>query len=86
VLADATAIAADGTQEALALASGLLDRTLGPLRTSIDRLLASLGLSLPAPAAAPAPAAPTSTASVLAPVQHMLGGVQSLLEQLLGQR
>ncbi|MEY2441204.1 MAG: hypothetical protein QOJ46_630 [bacterium] len=86
VLADATAIAADGTQEALALATGLLNRTLGPLQTSIDRLLASLGLSLPDVAATPAPAAKTSTANVLAPVQQVLGGVRSLLQQLLGQR
>ncbi len=84
VLSDATAIVADGTQEALALATGLLDRTLGPLRASIDRVLASLGLSLPAAPAAGAPAAPSPVTTVLAPVEQVLDGVQSLLQQLLG--
>jgi RNA polymerase sigma factor (sigma-70 family) len=86
VLADATAIAADGTQEALALATGLLDRTLGPLRSSIDRLLASLGLSLPVASGAPAQAATAPVANILQPIQQVLGGVQSLLQQLLGRR
>jgi hypothetical protein len=49
--ADADAVAADGTQGALALATGLLDRTLGPLRGAIDGVLATLGLRLPGAAA-----------------------------------
>ena len=87
VLADATAIATDGTQEALALATGLLDRTLGPLQTSINRVLASLGLApLPAAAtAAPAQAAQAPAANVLAPVEQVLDGVESLLARLLGR-
>ena len=87
VLKQATAIAADGTQEALALASGLLDRTLGPLKASIDRVLASIGLSLPAAPAAPAAqqqAQAPATTNLLAPVQTVLNGVQSLLQTLLG--
>lgn len=87
VLADAKAVAADGTQEALALASGLLQRTLGPLVTQINRVLSSVGLGPMAAPAAPAPAAQTTTApSILAPVQGVLDGVKSLLQRLLGQR
>ncbi len=85
VLADATAVARDGTQEALALATGLLDRTLGPLRTSINRVLAAFGLALPDATAAPAQAAPSPVTSILAPVEQVLDGVQSLLQQLLGR-
>ena len=87
VLAQATAVASDGTQEALALATGLLDRTLGPLTTSINRVLASLGLApLKAPSTASAAPAATQPAapSLLAPVQQVLSGVQSLLAKLLG--
>ena len=87
VLSDATAIAADGTQEALALAGGLLERTLGPLRSSIDRVLASLDLSLPGSTAGHTqPTAQASPSSLLAPVQSVLDGVQSLLQTLLGRR
>jgi RNA polymerase sigma factor (sigma-70 family) len=88
---DAQAIAADGTQSALALAKGLLDRTLGPLTSSIDRVLASLGLGgLPtadtaAPAGTPTASQPTPS-NVLAPVRSVLDGVQSLLQRLLGHR
>ncbi len=86
VLSDATAIAADGTQEAIALATGLLNRTLGPLRASIDRLLASLGLSLPASSGPTVQAAQAPTVNILQPVEQVLDGVQSLLAQLLGMR
>jgi RNA polymerase sigma factor (sigma-70 family) len=85
--ADANAIAADGTQPALALATGLLDRTLGPLRGAIDGVLATLGLRLPESAAAPAPVAAQATpANVLAPAREVLDGVQTLLQRLLGRR
>jgi hypothetical protein len=84
---DADAIAADGTQEALALATGMLDRRLGPLRSAIDGVLATLGLKLPGSAADPAtPAAQSTPADVLAPVQQMLDGVQTLLRRLLRKR
>jgi len=86
--ADAQAVAADGSPDALALATGLLDRTLAPLQASIEKVLATVGLSVPtsvsAPATAPA-SAPTTTQTVLAPVQQVLDGVQSLIQQLLGQ-
>ncbi|MEY2512899.1 MAG: hypothetical protein QOJ89_257, partial [bacterium] len=85
--ADANAIAADGTQAALALATGLLDHTLGPLRGVIDGVLATLGLRLPGSAADRAPiAAPTTPANVLAPARQVLDGVQALLQRLLGRR
>ena len=85
--ADAQAVAGGGSQEGLALATGLLDATLGPLRASIDKVLAAFGLSLPASSApAPAPSAlQATTTNVLAPVQSVLTGIQSLMQQLLGQ-
>jgi RNA polymerase sigma factor (sigma-70 family) len=85
--ADAKAVASDGTQDALTLAGGLLDRTLGPLRTSINHVLAAFGLQLPSSASAPtqAAAAPTTSTNVLAPVQQVLDGVQSLIQRLLGK-
>ncbi|HEV7804766.1 MAG TPA: sigma-70 family RNA polymerase sigma factor [Solirubrobacteraceae bacterium] len=85
--ADAQAVAADGSADALALATGLLDQTLAPLRKSIQRVLATLGMSLPTAAPAPAPAASSTTVqTVLAPVRQVLDGVQALLARLLGQR
>ena len=83
--ADAQAVAADGSPDALALATGLLDRTLAPLQASIEKVLATVGLSVPTSVSAPA-SAPTTTQTVLAPVQQVLDGVQSLIQQLLGQR
>ena len=82
---DAQAIAAGGSRDALALAAGMLDRTLGPLVTTINRVLASVGLSLPS-SPATAPATSPTTSSVLAPVQQILGGVGDLLQRLLGMR
>jgi RNA polymerase sigma factor (sigma-70 family) len=85
--ADAQAVAADGSADALALATGLLDQTLSPLRRSIQRVLATLGLSLPATAPVAGPAASSTTVqTVLAPVRQVLDGVQGLLARLLGQR
>jgi RNA polymerase sigma factor (sigma-70 family) len=88
--ADAQAVAADGSKDALALAAGLLDQTLTPLTASIKKILASLGLAVPdsitaaAPATAPS-STPTTTTSVLAPVQQVVDGVESLIQKLLGQ-
>ena len=82
--ADAQAIAADGTRDSLALATSMLDRTLGPLRTAIDAVLATLGMSLPAAQPAPAPATQPTTTNVLQPVEQVLSGMQQLLQQLLG--
>ncbi|HEY1540292.1 MAG TPA: sigma-70 family RNA polymerase sigma factor [Solirubrobacteraceae bacterium] len=84
--ADAAALAGGGTPSALAQATGLLDSTLGPLETAIDRVLAPLGLKLPAYAPAASSSSPSTTSAVLAPVQQVLGGVQGLLQKLLGSR
>ncbi len=84
--ADAQALAAGGTQGALAMATGLLDRTLGPLTLQINRIIAPFGMKLPAWNASSTASSQTSTAKVLAPVQQVLGGVQNLLQKLLGWR
>jgi hypothetical protein len=86
--ADAQAVGADGTRDALALATGLLDKTLDPLLASIDRVLASLGLSMPSSisqASAPVTAPQPTTQTILAPVQQAIDGVQSLIQRLLGR-
>jgi RNA polymerase sigma factor (sigma-70 family) len=89
-IALAQATAAGGTAGAMDLATSTLNRTLGSLGPSIDRLLASVGLKLPAaPAATPATTtatAPSLPSTVLAPVQQVLSGVDSLLAKLLGRR
>ena len=84
--ADAQAIAADGTRDSLALATSMLDRTLGPLRSAIDAVLATLGMSLPTAQPAPAPTTQPTTTNVLAPVEQVLSGMEALLQQLLGGR
>ncbi|MEA2190365.1 MAG: hypothetical protein QOI73_486, partial [Solirubrobacteraceae bacterium] len=82
--ADATAIAARGTQGALALATSMLTNTLGPLRIAINKVLAPLGMSLPAGTTPVSQPAPQTT--ILAPVQNVLSSVQNLLANLLGRR
>ena len=91
-VADAQAIAAGGTAGAIDLATKSLEDTLGALRPTIDRVLASIGLKLPESASTPvAPVTTPATSSpapalpsiVLAPVQQILGGVDSLLGKLL---
>jgi hypothetical protein len=44
------------------------------------------GMKLPAWSATSTATAPTSKTNVLAPVQQVLGGVQNLLQKLLGRR
>jgi RNA polymerase sigma factor (sigma-70 family) len=84
--ANAQALAASGTQGALSMATGLLDRTLGPLTTSINRILAPFGMKLPVWNATSPASTPTSKTNVLASVQQVLSGVQNLLQKLLGRR
>jgi RNA polymerase sigma factor (sigma-70 family) len=91
-VAQAQATAAGGTAGAVDLATKTLQSTLGALYPSIDRLLASVGVTLPqltAPTTAPPPTTATSSPSlsqvVLAPVQQVLSGVDSLLSQLFSR-
>ncbi len=83
--ADASAIASRGTQGALALATSMLDNTLGPLRVAINKVLAPLGMSLPSGTATTAQQQPATT-NVLSPVTNILSSVQNLLANLLGRR
>ncbi|MCA1678903.1 MAG: hypothetical protein LC777_08155 [Actinobacteria bacterium] len=82
VIAKAQALAAAGTQNALSLATSMLQRTLGPLLTSIDRVLAPFGLKLPSSATS-ATADRTGLAQLLAPVRGLLDSVRLLLQRLL---
>jgi RNA polymerase sigma factor (sigma-70 family) len=84
-------IAAAGTTGAIDLATTTLNSSLAGLGTTIDKVLASFGLKLPeAVATPPTPtttaAAPSLPATVLAPVQQVLSGVNALLSQLLHRR
>ena len=92
-LEQARSIAAGGSTFALQTANDLLQGTLGAVRPALERILASVGLKLPAAAATSAPAPTTATAtpsaslpSVMAPVQQMLDGVDSMLAKLFGRR
>ena len=85
VIANAQALAAGATQNALSLATRMLGRTLGPLLTSIDRVLAPFGLKLPSSSATSGTAGRTGLASLLAPVRGLLDSVQLLLQRLLSR-
>jgi hypothetical protein len=89
-VAQAQTIAQSGTSGAITLATSTLQSTLAGLGTTIDKVLASFGLKLPETVATPAApttttAAPSLPTTVLAPVQSILNGVDSLLSQLLGR-
>ena len=88
-VASAQALAATGASGAIELATSTLQSTLAGLGTTIDKVLASFGLKLPATGTAPTttttPSAPSLPQTVLAPVQQVLSGVDSLLSQLLGR-
>ena len=91
-LQQAQTIAAGGTAGAIDLATKTLQSALGQLSPSIDRLLASFGLTFPEfvatpPATSTTPpvttTAPSLPQTVLQPVQQILSGVDSLLSKLL---
>ena len=85
--ADAQAIAADGTRDSLALATSMLDRTLGPLRTAINaRARDARDVACRPRSPRPRRATQPTTTNVLAPVEQVLTGMESLLQQLLGGR
>jgi RNA polymerase sigma factor (sigma-70 family) len=87
----AQATAAVGTSGAMDLATKTLASTLATLRPTIDRLLASMGMKLPAtvataPASAPAGSSgPSLPNVVMAPMQQILTGVDALLGKLFGR-
>jgi RNA polymerase sigma factor (sigma-70 family) len=92
-LEQARSIAAGGSTFALQSANDMLQGTLGAVRPAIERILARVGLKLPAIAATPSPPPTTTTAtppaslpSLMAPVQQMLNGVDSMLSKLFGRR
>jgi hypothetical protein len=71
----------------------MLQGTLGAVRPAIERILARVGLKLPVAAATPAPPPTTTTTTpsaslpnVMAPVQQMLDGVDTMLSKLFGRR
>jgi len=68
----------------MSLATSMLQRTLGPLLTSIDRVLAPFGLKLPSTATTGSTGS-TGLANLLAPVRGLLENVQLLLQRLLNQ-
>jgi RNA polymerase sigma factor (sigma-70 family) len=91
----AQSIAAGGSALALQSANDMVQGTLGAVRPAIERILARVGLKLTAAAttSVPPPAATTTTAApaaslpnVMAPVQQMLDGVDSMLSKLFGRR
>ena len=86
---DAQALAAPGTQSALADANALIQSTLGSIGPQLDDILASVGLKLPANSTTPPPSQPsgsTTVSNVLAPVQSLLGGLDGVLQKLFGAR
>jgi len=84
---NAQTVAASGAQGALQTANSMVQSTLGSMRPVIERILASVGLRLPASSATPpAPASSPAITSVLAPVQSLLGGIEALLAQMFGSR
>jgi hypothetical protein len=90
-LEQAQSIAAGGSAGAIQTANEMLQGTLSALRPAIDRILARVGLKLPQAAATPAPAPTTTTPStslptVMAPVQEVLDGVDSVLSKLFKRR
>jgi len=85
VIADAQAVAASGTQNALSLATSMLQRTIAPLLTSIDRVLARFGLRLPSSATPSATGGRTGLANLLAPVRGILDSVQQMLQRLFSR-
>ena len=86
VIAQAQALAAGGTQNALSLATSMLQRPLGPLLTSMDRVLAPFGLKLPSSATTSTTAGRTALADLLAPVRGILDSVQQMLQRLFSRR
>ena len=83
----AQTVASSGEQGALATANSIVQSTLDQVLPSIDRILGSVGMSLPSnTTTAPPPTTTTTVTDILAPAQSLLGGVNSLLQNLFGRR
>jgi RNA polymerase sigma factor (sigma-70 family) len=82
--ANAQTVAGSGAQGALATANSIVQNTIGQVLPSIERILGSLGLSLPSNTTTAPPASPahTTVSNVLAPAQSLLSGVNSMLQNL----
>lgn len=63
----------------------MLQRTVVPLLTSIDRVLARFGLRLPSFAAPATTSGRTGPADLLAAVRGILDSVQQMLRRLFGR-
>ncbi len=86
---DAQALAAPGTQSALADANALIQSTLGSISPQLDDILATVGLKLPANSTtslSSQPSGSTTVTNVLAPVESLLGGLDGALQTLFGAR
>ena len=81
---DAQAIAAPGTQSALAAADSLIQSTLGSIGPLVNDILATVGLKLPSSTTSSQPPA-TSVSNVLSPVKSLLDGVDGILQNLFGR-
>ncbi|HVF77388.1 MAG TPA: sigma-70 family RNA polymerase sigma factor [Solirubrobacteraceae bacterium] len=82
--ASAQTVADSGAQGALATANSIVQNTIGQVLPSIQRILGSLGLSLPSSTTTAPPTSPTNTTitNVLAPAQSLLSGVNTMLQNL----
>ncbi len=78
VIANAQALAAGGTQNGLAMAASMLQRTLPALLASVDRVLAPFGLTAATTSAA---AGTTAFADILGPLRGLLDSAQQLMQQ-----
>jgi RNA polymerase sigma factor (sigma-70 family) len=88
---NAQAVATSGAQGAVQTASAMMQHTLDAARPLLERILATVGLRLPSSSAATTPPTTTTTgtptaATVLAPMQSLLGGLSGLLQTLFGSK
>jgi RNA polymerase sigma factor (sigma-70 family) len=89
---NARSVAGSGTQGALATANSIVQSTLDQVMPSIQRILASVGMSLPSHTTTAPPTTTTTTTTdttatnVLAPAQSLLSGVNAMLQNLFGRR
>ena len=85
---NAQTVTSSGALGAVATANSIIQNTLGQVLPSIQRILASVGLSLPSGAttSAPAPSSSTTVTNVLAPAQSLLSGVNTMLQNLFSRR